>query len=101
MVTNALINTIKDERLSIENKRLYLQNLDFQYSDIFRLIDIFEYETSMDLLFLSFICFEDSKFIGKLDYKNRKQRTKEKERKMRMRRYNYDKYKRRQKFKRA
>lgn len=95
MITNVLIDTLKDERLSMEKKKIYMKNLDLPYSDIFKLKDIFEYDNGINYMLYSFVCYEDSNFIGKLDYKNRKQKTKEKQRKMKIRRYDYDKYKRR------
>ena len=72
MVTKVLVDTLKDEKLSIKKKRIYIENLNLPYSDIFELISIFKYEQSISSLLYSFVYYNDSKFIGKLDYKMRK-----------------------------
>jgi hypothetical protein len=41
MVTKVLVDTLKDEKLSIKKKRIYIENLNLPYSDIFELISIF------------------------------------------------------------
>ena len=87
MVTKVLVDTLKDEKLSIKKKRIYIENLNLTYSDIFELISIFKYEQSISSLLYSFVYYNDSKFIGKLDYKMRKQNTKDKQKKMKIRRY--------------
>ncbi len=87
MVTKVLVDTLKDEKLSIKKKRRYIENLNLPYSDIFELISIFKYEQSISSLLYSFVYYNDSKFIGKLDYKMRKQNTKDKQKKMKIRRY--------------
>lgn len=87
MVTKVLVDTLKDEKLSIKKKRIYIENLNLPYSDIFELISIFKYEQSISSLLYSFVYYNDSKFIGKLDYKMRKQNTKDKQKKMKIRRY--------------
>ncbi len=92
MVTKVLVDTLKDEKLSIKKKQTYIENLDLSYSDIFELINIFKYENSMSLLLYSFISYDDSKFTSKLNYKNRKQNTKNKQKQMKIRRYKNDKY---------
>ncbi len=92
MVTKVLVDTLKDEKLSIKKKKTYIENLDLPYSDIFELINIFKYENSMSLLLYSFISHDDSKFASKLNYKNRKQNTKNKQKQMKIRRYKNDKY---------
>ena len=87
MVTKVLVDTLKDEKLSIKKKRIYIENLNLPYSDIFELISIFKYEQSISSLLYDFVYYNDSKFIGKLDYKMRKQNTKDKQKKMKIRRY--------------
>lgn len=87
MVTKVLVDTLKDEKLSIKKKRICIENLNLPYSDIFELISIFKYEQSISSLLYSFVYYNDSKFIGKLDYKMRKQNTKDKQKKMKIRRY--------------
>ncbi len=87
MVTKVLVDTLKDEKLSIKKKKTYIENLDLSYSDIFELISIFKYEQSISSLLYGFVYYDDSKFIGKLDYKMRKQNTKDKQKKMKIRRY--------------
>ena len=87
MVTKVLVDTLKDEKLSIKKKRIYIENLNLPYSDIFELISIFKYEQSISSLLYDFVYYNDSKFIGKLDYKMRKQNTKNKQKKMKIRRY--------------
>ena len=75
MVTKVLVDTLKDEKLSIKKKRIYIENLNLPYSDIFELISIFKYSnignvvvagltnlivssnfTGLALVFLLFVC---------------------------------------------
>ena len=47
MVTQVLIDYLKDENVDIKKKKLYLERLNLQYSDIFKLKEIFNYDRNL------------------------------------------------------
>lgn len=93
MITQTLIDFLKDERVDLKKKKLYLERLDLQYSDIFKLKEIFEYDRKLYQVLHGLVYYQDSIFYNKISYKNRKMKTNKKQLKSKGRKTN-DKHKR-------
>ena len=72
MVTQTLIDYLKDENVDINKKYLYIKRLNLQYSDLFELQEIFSHDSKIYMLLRSFTYYRDSKFYNKITSENRK-----------------------------
>ena len=94
MVTNLLIDYLKDESVSIKKKKIYLERLNLPYSDLFMLKDMFEYDSKLYQVLHGLIYYDDSGFKEKINYQNNKRKNGSKQKQMK-RGNRYDKHKRR------
>ena len=74
MITQVLVDYLRDENVSTEKKRLFVERLDLQYSDLFRLKEIFSYDGKVNRMLHGFIYYHDSNFESKINYQNRKKK---------------------------
>jgi len=82
MITQVLIDYLKDENIDIKKKKLYLERLNLQYSDIFKLKEIFNYDRRLYQILHGLTYYRDSNFNGKINYQNRKRRNNRKQRRI-------------------
>lgn len=94
MVTQVLIDYLKDETVDIKKKKLYLERLNLKYSDLFKLKEIFEYDRRLYQILHGMSFYRDDKFNGKLNYQNRKKKNNAKQKRIRKGKNKDDKHKR-------
>lgn len=82
MVTQVLIDYLKDENVDIKKKKIYLESLNLQYSDLFKLKEIFEYNESLYQLLHGMSFYRDSSFNSKITSQNRKRKDRTKQKRM-------------------
>ena len=82
MVTQTLLDYLKDENVDINKKRMYLERLNLQYSDLFKLKEIFEYDRNLYQILHGLTFYRDGNFQGKLRYQNKKRKNGVKQKKM-------------------
>lgn len=92
MVTDVLINYLKDENVDMKMKYAYLERLKLSYSDLFELLEIFKYEDKIVQLISPFVSYGDSKSDAKIrkQQKDIKNRIKQKKMKRVRREKSYD-----------
>lgn len=83
MITQVLVDYLKDENVSIEKKGLFVERLDLQYSDLFRLKEIFSCDGRVNRMLYCFIYYHDNNFESKINYQNRKKKNNAKQKRMR------------------
>lgn len=74
MITQPLLDYLKDENVDIKKKKIYLERLNLQYSDLFKLKEIFEYDRKLYQILHGLTYYRDSNFKGKINYQNRKKK---------------------------
>lgn len=94
MVTEVLIEYLKDENVDIKKKKAYIEVLNLSYSELFELKEMFSYDNKLYQVLHGFIYYKDSNFKGKINYQNRKIKNRQKQRKMRQGEIRNDKHKR-------
>lgn len=95
MVTQTLIDFLKDEKTDINLKYKYIDNLKLSYSDLFELIELFKYENKICGLLQRFTYYNDDKLNNKVRLQKSEYKRSVRYKNSRKRRISNDKHKRR------
>ncbi len=95
MVTQTLIDFLKDEKTDINLKYKYIDNLKLSYSDLFELIELFKYENKICGLLQRFTYYNDDRLNNMVNAQKSKSRNSIKQKNIKRRRMNNGKHKRR------
>ena len=92
MITNVIIDFLKNKDISQENKNKFIRNLDLSYSDIFELKELFACDYQVHAILHDLSYYRNSKFEEQMKkYKREEQKVKKiKRMKMKRKEYNYD-----------
>ena len=72
MITQKIIDYLRDKESSVKDKKQCIEELNLQYSEIFDLKDMFRDYTDVNRLLHSFVYYEDNKFIQKTKGRSKK-----------------------------
>ena len=72
MITQKIIDYLKDKEIPVQDKKQFIEKLNLQYSEIFALKDMFRDYTDVNRLLHSFVYYEDNRFIQKTKGRSRK-----------------------------
>ena len=95
MVTQILIDYLKDESINIDLKYKYIDNLKLSYSDLFELIELFKYDDKICGLLTRFTYYNDDKLNNKVRLQKIEYKRSVRYKNSRKRRISNDKHKRR------
>lgn len=92
MITNVVIDYLKNKDVPQENKSKFLHNLNLSYSDIFELKEFFGYDYQVHATLHDLSYYRDSKFEEKMKKHRREEQRIQKIKRMKKKRreYNYD-----------